>query len=198
MLAAPELFRGRKVGLILCGGNIDPCVLASIMVRELELDDRIVSFRLIIMDRPKAGRDCVASWRAWRQHFRSRSSASLPRCAGERSESRRHDRDDASRGGRHQSEVRLWAWPGAPLGIARSLSTIPRSLLTVSLSPCVTPSVVSSPPNGSLKRKIGHLRSKREQCRRHVETQEARGLLVDHSREVGRLQHRQICRILAA
>jgi hypothetical protein len=31
--------------------------------------------------------------------------------------------------------VRLWAWPGAALGIARSLSTIPRSLPTVSLSP---------------------------------------------------------------
>jgi threonine dehydratase len=52
MLAAPELFRGRKVGLILCGGNIDPRILASIMVRELERDDRIVSFRLTIMDRP--------------------------------------------------------------------------------------------------------------------------------------------------
>jgi threonine dehydratase len=52
MLAAPELFRGRKVGLIVCGGNIDPRILASIMVRELERDDRIVSFRLTIMDRP--------------------------------------------------------------------------------------------------------------------------------------------------
>jgi len=52
MLARPERFRGRKVGLILCGGNIDPRVLASIMVRELERDDRIVSFRLAIPDRP--------------------------------------------------------------------------------------------------------------------------------------------------
>jgi threonine dehydratase len=52
MLASPERFRGRKVGLILCGGNIDPRILASIMVRELERDDRIVSFRLIIPDRP--------------------------------------------------------------------------------------------------------------------------------------------------
>jgi hypothetical protein len=52
MLATPELFRGRKIGLILCGGNIDPRILASIMVRELERDDRIVSFRLTIMDRP--------------------------------------------------------------------------------------------------------------------------------------------------
>jgi threonine dehydratase len=52
MLAEPHRFRGRKVGLILCGGNIDPRILASIMVRELERDDRIVSFRLTIPDRP--------------------------------------------------------------------------------------------------------------------------------------------------
>jgi threonine dehydratase len=52
MLAEPERFRGRKVGLILCGGNIDPRILASIMVRELERADRIVSFRLTIPDRP--------------------------------------------------------------------------------------------------------------------------------------------------
>jgi threonine dehydratase len=52
MLAVPERFRGRKVGLILCGGNIDPRILASIMVRELEREDRIVSFRLTIADRP--------------------------------------------------------------------------------------------------------------------------------------------------
>jgi threonine dehydratase len=52
LLASPDRFRGRKIGLILCGGNIDPRILASIMVRELERDDRIVSFRLTIADRP--------------------------------------------------------------------------------------------------------------------------------------------------
>jgi threonine dehydratase len=52
LLARPERFRGRKVGLILCGGNIDPRILASIMVRELEREDRIVSFRISIPDRP--------------------------------------------------------------------------------------------------------------------------------------------------
>jgi threonine dehydratase len=53
MLAAPERFAGKRVGLILCGGNIDPRILASIMVRELEREDRIVSFRLTISgDRP--------------------------------------------------------------------------------------------------------------------------------------------------
>lgn len=52
MLVRPEKFRRRKVGLVLCGGNIDPRILASIMVRELEREYHIVSFRLAIPDRP--------------------------------------------------------------------------------------------------------------------------------------------------
>ncbi|MCX7311028.1 MAG: threonine ammonia-lyase [Alphaproteobacteria bacterium] len=52
MLAEPRRFAGKRVGLVLCGGNIDPRILASIMVRELKRDNRIVSFRLAIADRP--------------------------------------------------------------------------------------------------------------------------------------------------
>jgi threonine dehydratase len=52
MLTDPERFRGRKVGLVLCGGNIDARLLASVMVRELERDDRIASFRITSNDRP--------------------------------------------------------------------------------------------------------------------------------------------------
>jgi len=52
MLAQPKRFHGNKVGLILSGGNIDPRILASIMVRELEREHRIVSFRLTVYDRP--------------------------------------------------------------------------------------------------------------------------------------------------
>jgi len=52
MLAEPERFRGKRVGLVLCGGNIDARLLASIMVRELEREDRIVSFRITAGDRP--------------------------------------------------------------------------------------------------------------------------------------------------
>jgi threonine dehydratase len=52
MLASPQRFADRRVGLILCGGNIDPRIAASIMVRELERENRIVSFRLTISDRP--------------------------------------------------------------------------------------------------------------------------------------------------
>jgi len=52
LLAEPERFAGRKVGLILCGGNIDPRILASIMMRELARENRIVTLRLATPDRP--------------------------------------------------------------------------------------------------------------------------------------------------
>lgn len=52
MLKEPGRYAGRKVGLVLCGGNIDTRLLAAIMVRELERDGRIVSLRLTSADRP--------------------------------------------------------------------------------------------------------------------------------------------------
>ncbi len=52
LLAEPARFRDKRVGLILTGGNIDPRILASIMVRELEREDRIVAIRMTIPDRP--------------------------------------------------------------------------------------------------------------------------------------------------
>jgi threonine dehydratase len=52
ILAQPKRFRRKKVGLILSGGNVDPRILASIMVRELERESRIMSVRLTVYDRP--------------------------------------------------------------------------------------------------------------------------------------------------
>ncbi len=52
MLARPDLFRGKRVGLILCGGNIDARILASVMVRELGREERVVSFRMTTTDQP--------------------------------------------------------------------------------------------------------------------------------------------------
>lgn len=52
LLAQPERFRGRKVGLVLSGGNIDVRVLASIMVRGLERESKIMSLRLVVEDQP--------------------------------------------------------------------------------------------------------------------------------------------------
>ena len=52
LLAYPETFRGRKVGLILTGGNIDSRLLASVLTRELVREQRLVSLRIIGDDRP--------------------------------------------------------------------------------------------------------------------------------------------------
>jgi len=52
LLARPDVFRGRKCGLILCGGNIDTRLLASVLTRELVRERRIASIRIIGDDRP--------------------------------------------------------------------------------------------------------------------------------------------------
>jgi threonine dehydratase len=54
VLADPGRYRGRKVGLVLSGGNIDARILASIVHRELEREQRIVRLHLRIEDRPGA------------------------------------------------------------------------------------------------------------------------------------------------
>ena len=54
ILAQPERFRGRKVGTILCGGNIDTHLLANVLVRELVRCGRIARLRIAAHDRPGA------------------------------------------------------------------------------------------------------------------------------------------------
>ncbi|MFO8045861.1 MAG: threonine ammonia-lyase [Halomonas sp.] len=54
VLDDPERFRGRKVGLILCGGNIDMLALASVIQRGLVRTARIVRVRVAIPDVPGA------------------------------------------------------------------------------------------------------------------------------------------------
>jgi threonine dehydratase len=54
VLSQPDRYRGRKVGLILSGGNIDPRLLASVIMRELVREQRIVTLRVPIFDQPGA------------------------------------------------------------------------------------------------------------------------------------------------
>jgi threonine dehydratase len=54
VISQPERFRGRRVGVILSGGNIDPRLLASVIMRELVREQRIVTLRIPIADQPGA------------------------------------------------------------------------------------------------------------------------------------------------
>jgi threonine dehydratase len=52
VLAAPERFAGRSVGLVLTGGNIDTRLIASVLTRELAREGRLTQLALDIVDRP--------------------------------------------------------------------------------------------------------------------------------------------------
>lgn len=52
VLAAPERFAGRNVGLVLTGGNIDTRLIASVLTRELAREGRLTEIALDIVDRP--------------------------------------------------------------------------------------------------------------------------------------------------
>lgn len=52
MLADPERFRDRKVGMVVSGGNIDNRLLASILMRGLVRDGRLARLRIEISDAP--------------------------------------------------------------------------------------------------------------------------------------------------
>jgi len=54
LLANPGRFAGKKVGTILCGGNIDTHLLANVLVRELVRCGRIARLRINAQDRPGA------------------------------------------------------------------------------------------------------------------------------------------------
>ena len=50
----PKRFAGKKVGTILCGGNIDTHLLANVLVRHLVRQGRIARLRIAAQDRPGA------------------------------------------------------------------------------------------------------------------------------------------------
>ncbi|MBV62480.1 MAG: threonine ammonia-lyase [Nevskiales bacterium] len=52
LLTEPERYRGRKVGLVLCGANIDTRLLASVLTRQLVLESRLVHLQVAIQDSP--------------------------------------------------------------------------------------------------------------------------------------------------
>ncbi len=52
LLKYPERFKGRRVGLVLCGGNIDPMLLAAIIERGMVRAGRLARIRVSARDVP--------------------------------------------------------------------------------------------------------------------------------------------------
>ena len=54
LLAYPERFAGRTVGVVLCGGNIDTRLLANVLLRDLARSGRLARLRIQLQDQPGA------------------------------------------------------------------------------------------------------------------------------------------------
>jgi threonine dehydratase len=54
LLSEPERFKGRTVGTVLCGGNIDTRLLANVLLRDLARSGRLARLRIQLQDRPGA------------------------------------------------------------------------------------------------------------------------------------------------
>jgi threonine dehydratase len=54
LLTHRDQFAGRKVGLVLTGGNIDTRLLANVLLRDLARSGRLARLRIILQDRPGA------------------------------------------------------------------------------------------------------------------------------------------------
>ena len=54
MLTSPERFKGKTVGIVLCGGNIDTRLLANVLLRDLARSGRLARLRIRLQDRPGA------------------------------------------------------------------------------------------------------------------------------------------------
>lgn len=54
LLAHPAQFRGKTIGIILCGGNIDTRLLANVLLRDLARSGRLARIRIPLQDRPGA------------------------------------------------------------------------------------------------------------------------------------------------
>jgi threonine dehydratase len=52
VLARPHLFKGRKIGVVISGGNIDIRLLSNVILREMAREGRILSLTVEIEDRP--------------------------------------------------------------------------------------------------------------------------------------------------
>ncbi len=54
LIAHPDRFAGRTVGIVLCGGNIDTRLLANVLLRDLARSGRLARLRIRLQDRPGA------------------------------------------------------------------------------------------------------------------------------------------------
>ena len=132
LLAYPDRFRGRTVGLVLTGGNIDTHLLANVLLRDLARSGRMTRLRIQLQDRPGALAAVMKLFDdAPGQHRRGLSPARLHQPAGQGRGDRRRVRGARRRPARapHRSARR----PGlqGPPGRDRIAPTVPHAVTSI-------------------------------------------------------------------
>ncbi|MEQ9199566.1 MAG: pyridoxal-phosphate dependent enzyme, partial [Rhodospirillales bacterium] len=54
LMSAPSRWAGKRVGVVICGGNIDSRLLSTILLRGLSRDGRMARLRITLPDKPGA------------------------------------------------------------------------------------------------------------------------------------------------
>jgi threonine dehydratase len=54
LIEHPARFKGKTVGIVLCGGNIDTRLLANVLLRDLARSGRLARLRIVLRDQPGA------------------------------------------------------------------------------------------------------------------------------------------------
>ena len=79
LLKDPARYAGKQVGLVLCGGNIDPLLLAAILERGMVRAGRLARIKVNARDTPRrAGAHHRRGGGVGRQHRRGAPPARLP------------------------------------------------------------------------------------------------------------------------
>src|SRR3546814_18558826 len=97
-----QRFAGRKIGLVVCGGNIDSRLLASVLMRGLVRAGRMVRLRVTISDQPgslaRVAREIGETGGHIVALYHQRLFYDVPLTLAEKSEERRVGKDGGNRG----------------------------------------------------------------------------------------------------
>ncbi len=112
LLKHRERFAGRKVGLVLCGGNIEPLVLAEIIQRGMVKSGRLVRLRFDVRDVPGSLAEVAAALPARLHHAVGGARADRGGGANTRCSPCRTDSEQPARAGLPRRTHRLARLPG--------------------------------------------------------------------------------------
>ena len=162
LLAYPERFKGKTVGVVLCGGNIDTRLLANVLLRDLARSGRLARLRIRLQDQPGALFNVARIFdAAARQHHRGLSPARLHHAAGQGPDHRHRMRDarprasrpaDAGAARRAATRSARSSWPDESESLACGEPSLRATLFAISARCAMCPLMIVTPSRTGRRR----------------------------------------------